>query len=640
MMRRLITTGFVLVALLMSCASTASAQELAIGGGNHLRVVDTATNQLLVDVTRYSDVTRLSYHPTGDRLAVGECRGNRVVVLDSRTGYSENSAPLAGNSCPWDVTYSPDGSSIAAAMPVRIPNPLGALFGHLQISGTYPLDRDLGYPLRAVAYRPGGAEIAVATPTGITILGPGPGYAALFTIPAVIARALEYTTDGSALIAGTANGFVVLDATQGYIPGVSNTDGAVNAIAVAQSGGWLALVRANTVSVRRSMDLVEVASLTSAAGFRTADFSRDGKLLAVAELINTVRVYRSQDWTQTSTIAANGRIDAVAFRPQISPARLPVLFVHGATSGAGTTWFERGAGTSVAAALAVNPQLPIDAFYMEMRLHPEGQPQAHGVEDDALDIQAMIEGGVDSRGRTQVGILNMPVYQRLGRVAIVGYSLGTMTSRYYIKTLMGSRLNGAITVSEFVTLASPNHGITLYEDPTTNPPTAMACGVPDQQDRIARQLCGGKQASWWTAVAPCGCVFPPAVFTSNAPGDETFLETLNGHPLSDSCRTQPYADSEAPRSRPTEPDGVLYVNLYASNNQDFLVGGNSWSDCLGRKLARNLAHDAINEEIPAGFVLVHAHFPHQWEVICMALRTVVDHQAPALAQACTGLTQP
>ena len=639
MIPRLLTTSFVLVVLLIGCASRAPAQQLAIANGARLRVVDTATSQVVVDVTRYSDVTRLSYHPDGSALAVGECRGNRVVTLDTRR-YAETGVALSGNGCPWDVTYSPDGQSIAAAMPVR-PNPLGAMFGHLQIAGPQPLDVDLGRPLLAVAYRPGGAEIAVATPTGLTILGPGPAYAPIQTLSTVIARALEYTTDGSTLVAGTATGFVVLDATQAYTTKLSDTSGAVNAVAVAQSGGWLALVRANSVSVRRAVDLVEVASHTSAAGFRAADFSRDGRSLAVAELINTVRMYRGPAWAPAGTIAATGRIDAVAFRPESSAARVPVLFVHGADSGVGRTWFEPRTGTSVAAALAANPQLPIDAFYIEMRLHDT--PQPHGVEDDALDIQAMIEGGVDSQGRTQVGILNMPAYQSVGRVAIVGYSLGTITSRYYIKNSMGSRLNGAVTVSEFVTLASPNHGITLNLDLTTFPPTPIACGVLDQQDRIARQLCGGKTASAGSAVAACGCnlmVFPPTPFTSNVGDDATFLETLNGHPLSESCRTQPYADSEAPRSRPTEPDGVLYVNLYASSNLDTLVGGHTGSDCLGRKLARNLAHDAINEEIPAGLVGVHAHFPHQWEVICMALRTVVDHQAPALAQACTGLTRP
>ena len=637
MIPRLFTIVFVLAALLAGYASTVLAQELAIANGNHLRVVDAATNRLLVDVTRYSEVTRLAYRPDGDVLAVGECGRNRVVELDSRGGYTEIGAPLSGGACPWDVTYAPDGQSLAATMPVR-PNPLGALFGHLQIAGPQRLDVDLGRPLLAVAYRPGGGEIAVATPAGLTILGPGPAYATVLNLPAVVARALEYTTDGSSLVAGTGTGFVALDATQGYATALSDTNGAVLAVAVAQSGGWLALVRGNTVSVRRAMDLVEVASLTSAVGFRAADFSRDGALLAVAESVNTVRLVRAPAWTPVSTITATGRIDAVAFRPQNVAQRVPVLFVHGADSGAGPTWFEPGTGTSVAAALAVNPQLPIDAFYIEMELH--NTPQPHGVEDDAFDIQAMIEGGLDSRGRQQVGILNMPAYQTAGRVAIVGYSLGTMTSRYYIKNLMGSRLNGAITVSEFVTLASPNHGITLH-----GPPWALvACGVPNQQDRIGRQLCGGRTASLASDFARCGCgLFPPAPFTSNAPGDATFLEDLNGHSLSDSCHVQPYADSEAPRSRPTEPAGVLYVNLYASNNADPLVGGHTDSDCLGRRLARNLAHDAINEEIsgvPGFLAAVHTNFPHHWEVICMALRTVVDHQAPALAQACTGLTHP
>lgn len=258
----------------------------------------------------------------------------------------------------------------------------------------------------AVAYRPGGDELAVATPAGLTILGPGPAYAAVLNLPAVLARALEYTTDGSFLVAGTGAGFVVLDATQGYATVLSDTNGSVLAVAVARSGGWLALVRGNTLSVRRTMDLVEVASLTSAVGFRAADFSRDGTLLAVAEQVNSVRLFRAPTWTQVSAIALTGRIDAVAFRPENTAQRLPVLFVHGADSGAGPTWFEAGTGTSVAAALAANPQLPIDAFYIEMRLHTS--PQPHGVEDDALDIQAMIEGGMDSRGRQQVGILNMP----------------------------------------------------------------------------------------------------------------------------------------------------------------------------------------------------------------------------------------
>jgi hypothetical protein len=625
------------IALAVALAGCGTGRHLAIANGNTLRVLDADTGQEAHAITRYSEVMRLAYRPDGERLAVGVCFGNRIVELETG-GYAEQAAPISASSCPWDVSYSPDGQSLAAAAPVR-PSPPDALFGHLRIAGPEALDRSLGFPLPALAYRPGGGEIAVATPQGIAILGTGPGFPAQPTV-SVQALALDYTVDGSRLVAGTAAGFVVLDATQGYSPVLTDTSGAVIAVAVARSGGWIALVRPGSVSVRRSTDLVEVASIASTVGFRAADFSRDGVLLAVAEQQGAVRLFRAPAWTQASSLPLAGRVDAVAFRPRNVAARLPVLFVHGAGSGVGPTWFEPGAGTSVAAALAANPQLPIDAFYIEMPVHGGGQNLARTVEQDAQDLLAMIEGGTDSQGGTQVGILNMPAYQAVGRVAIVGYSLGTISARYYLKNLMGTRRNGAITVSEFVALASPNHGIASA--------FLVGCDDVNQPDRIGRQLCAGRTATVASALASCGCGFvtPPA-FSTNQAGDDTFLETLNGHPLADSCQATPAAATEAPLSRPTTPDGVLYASFYAAGNADVLVGGHTQErDCLGRRLARNLAPDAVNREItgvPGGNLNLdtHGNFPHHWPTICMALRTVVDHQVPAdQAQACTGLTQP
>jgi hypothetical protein len=93
-------------------------------------------------------------------------------------------------------------------------------------------------------------------------------------------------------------------------------------------------VRSSTVIVRRSADLVEVASISSTVGFRAADFSRDGALLAVAKAQSAVRLFRAPAWQQVSSLALTGRVDAVAFRPRDVAARVPVLFVHGALSGA------------------------------------------------------------------------------------------------------------------------------------------------------------------------------------------------------------------------------------------------------------------------------------------------------------------
>ena len=631
------STLLVLLATVTGCST--AGRHLAIANGNHLRVVNADTGQEVQDVTRYQEVMRLAYRPDGERLAVGVCFGNRIVELETG-GYTELAAPISASSCPWDTSYSPDGASLAATTPVR-PTPPEALFGHLRIAGPETLDRELGLPLLALAYRPGGGEIAVATPQGVSIVGTGPGFPGQPGAPSIPARALAYTVDGSRLIAGTGNGFVVLDATQGYALALPpDTAGSVLDIAVAPSGGWIALVRGSSVSVRRSTDLVEVASITSSVGFRSADFSRDGALLAVAEQQNAVRLFRAPAWQEQPALPLTGRVDAVAFRPRDVAARLPVLFVHGASSGVGPTWFEPGVDTSVAAALGANPQLPIDAFYIEMPVHGGGQNTTRTIAEDAEDILAMIEGGPDSRGGTQVGILNMPAYQTVGKLAIVGYSLGTMSTRYYLKNLMGTRRNGAITVSEFVALASPNHGAASV---------VVACDDLNQPDRVARQLCGGRQATLASAIAACGCgvLSTPAEFTTNQSGDLAFLETLNGHPLADSCQATPAAPGEAPSSRPTTAGGVLYASFYASANADLLVGGHTQTaDCLGRKLARNLAPDAVNREItgvPGGILNVdtHENFPHHWPSICMALRTVVDHQVPAdQVAACAGLTHP
>jgi hypothetical protein len=97
MIPRILATGLVMVALLAGYTATAPAQELAIGGGNHLRVVDTATSQVVVDVTRYSDVSRLAYRPDGSVLAVGECFRNRVVTLDPGASYAETGVSLSGH---------------------------------------------------------------------------------------------------------------------------------------------------------------------------------------------------------------------------------------------------------------------------------------------------------------------------------------------------------------------------------------------------------------------------------------------------------------------------------------------------------------------------------------------------------------
>lgn len=326
------------------------------------------------------------------------------------------------------------------------------------------------------------------------------------------------------------------------------------------------------------------------------------------------------------------------------PARLPVIFVHGHSGDAAAAWQQPGSAgtTSVAAVLAANPALAIDPVYLNLPVHDGSNPaiQARSIAADALDILAAIEGGPDSAGVQQTGILNRPEYAAVEKVALVGYSQGAISSRYYLKNLMGTRRNGAVTVSAFAALAAPNHGAGGI----------FSCGNASQADRSARELCGGRIATPVSQGLPCGtCTgnLAPALFATNLAGDETFLSDLNGHPFGADCSgsiAQP--ELEAPRSRPTTPGGVLYLNLYAANNEDLIVGGDNQSlDCYGRRLARLHAPDANNRQIggvpSTSPQTVHGNFPHHRPAICTVLKTIVNQQVPAEGEdACAGLSVP
>lgn len=342
-------------------------------------------------------------------------------------------------------------------------------------------------------------------------------------------------------------------------------------------------------------------------------------------------------------------ISALAQQPAAA-ARLPVLFVHGHSGDAVEAWQEpAGAGTtSFAAALQANPSLAIDPFYLQLPVHGEGHPEseARSIAEDATDILAAIEGGADSAGVVRTGILDMPDYQGVDRVAIVGYSQGAISSRHYLKYLMGTRRDGAVTVSEFIALAAPNHGAG----------GTFTCGAGDQPDQSSRELCAGRTATIASQFADCGScgLFEPEEFSTNLAGDNTFLTALNGHGnfqttpdgdgFEENCAGGNVADpaAEAPHSRPTQPDGVLYINLYAAGNADLLVGGGTQSgDCLGRRLARNHAPDVANIEITGVPAEVHSNFPHHWPTICTTLYAIGNHAAPAdQAAACGALNAP
>lgn len=609
--------------------------QLVIVGSDQARIVNPADGSLLLQLTPAQEIHGLAWRPDGERLALADCRHNQIVELEA-PAWNQVAVPHEGASCPWDLVYSPDGLSLATILPFRH-DPLGGLFGKLSVSGPMPIDLELGRPLRALAWRPGGSELAVSTPGGLLILAAAGDYSVSHELSELHANALAYTCEGSRLIVGHGSGFTVLDATAGYaILDTSESDPVID-VAIDPRGIHVVLLTPTGAGLRRAVDLSEVYTLNANDGFRDADFSAAGDLLAIAESDGQVRLFEVADWSERPALAATTEsVHAIAFRPGGQP-RQPVLFVHGHSGDAVEAFHDEGAGTSFVKVLLANPGLPIDAFFLQLPVHGDGQNENRGIIEDAEDILAWIEGGPDSFGHDQVGILNLPAYADLGKLAIVAYSQGALSSRYYIKNLMGTVLGPAnvVTVSELVTLAAPNHGLGGL----------LTCGDEDEPDRAIRQLCAGLDASLITQALPCGGCGPlagPSPFNTNDSGDDSFLTDLNGHPLTDSCAGDDTFLSETPRSRPHETGGVLYANLYAANNEDLLVGGDEQSlDCAGRRLARLLSPDAVNREIDVdGGFSTHSLFPHNWEVICTALRTVLDGTVPAPGDYDDGLNEP
>ena len=644
---------------LVGCASpgppAAPTYQVAVGQAPALRIVRTDALATVFEDGGYSAIRRVAYSPDGQRLAIAECIGQQyrlALFTPGETSYEALGA-IQQTGCIADLAYSPDSQTLA--MTIRTVFAAGTLTSLALLGpggGSVSVSFSQVQPAAPLAYRPGGGEIAVGSAEDVRIFGTSAGLPLLATIPATVARRLAYTSDGARLLVATASGFTVFDAAAGYQPLTVQGDatGGVGDIAVDPAGAWVALLRGTTATVHRAPDLVAVTTLNAGVdSFRDAAFSPDGATLAIAEGAGRVRFWQAANWTEGTALTATNPVNAIAYRPP-GTVRIPVVFVHGHSNGAASTWFDPAASgtTSVVRGLARNPHLGIDAFYVEMPVHGDAFPQnqSRSIADDALDLLALIEGGADSRGAIQVGLLNMPAYAGAGKVALVGYSQGGLSARYYLANLMGSRRSGAVTVSSFVALATPNHGTA----------GVLVCDDASEPDRARRQLCNGRISTLSSSASSCGQGFgTPAAFSTNQAGDLDFVTNLNGGAaFSPSCGANPIP-AEAPRSRPTTPGGVLYASFYAADNADLLAGGGSYPtscgfgvpcDSIGRRLARNLASDAHNREfngvsIDIGTGGVHGNFPHHDTVICATLRTIVDQLVPAdVNLACNGLAAP
>jgi hypothetical protein len=322
-------------------------------------------------------------------------------------------------------------------------------------------------------------------------------------------------------------------------------------------------------------------------------------------------------------LADDSLLDASSPAPD---GNLPVLFVHGhggndeaSNPNYQNNWQEPLNGLpSFQQALTENEGLGIEEYYIRFL------DQDRSITEDAREIGEAIELILQRHDP------DYPAQATHVQVAIVAYSKGTISARQYLKSLQTQVADLPAPrpdfrpVSEFIALSPPNHGI-------STPLFALT------QSLAVKQLYNGFRPDG--VVFDCSDSFGTAAATN-------YIQDLNGHDIADTISldlNESYAE-EAPGSRPDgDPPtaGTLYVALFANDNRDFVGGATPSTDCAqpdGRKLALNLAPQAVNIEVPeiAGTTpaTVHANTVHTFKVMCLALYAVVRHRAPPLGQTC------
>jgi hypothetical protein len=322
-------------------------------------------------------------------------------------------------------------------------------------------------------------------------------------------------------------------------------------------------------------------------------------------------------------LADDSLLDASSPAPD---GHLPVLFVHGhggndeaSNPNYQNNWQEPLNGLpSFQQALTENEGLGIEEYYIRFL------DQDRSITEDAREIGEAIELILQRHDP------DYPAEATNVQVAIIAYSKGTISARQYLKSLQAQVADLPAPrpdfrpVSEFIALSPPNHGI-------STPLFALT------QSLAVKQLYNGFR--------PDGVVFDCSDSFATAAATD-YIQDLNGHDIADTISlalNESYAD-EAPGSRPDgDPPtaGTLYVALFANDNRDFVGGATPSTDCAqpdGRKLALNLAPEAVNIEVPdiAGNTpaTVHANTVHTFEVMCLALYAVAHHRSPPLGQTC------
>lgn len=320
---------FVLLLGMYSCQEKPSPPKeipvhgLAINANGRFQVIETGTWRTIVEQSdTYIEVSRLDYHPNGQKLAMGTSYRGKIYEMETEN-YTET-ATLLDVTGVFAMAYSPDGNSLAVGASNKH-EPTGTYRTHLYVLGENPVDTIIG-DIFDIAFHPDGSEVAIAGHGGhygLQIWTVGPEYVRKFNFNNIKAWASAYSKDGSKLFVGAISGLYTLDATNDYNEIEAIQLDTVRLVAIAPSGEWLAIARGTFKKTlefyRVENGLTPMATYTLPYAAQAFAFSPESTLLAVGYREDSMRLdfYQAPDWKVVYTHKLEGisGISSMAFKP-------------------------------------------------------------------------------------------------------------------------------------------------------------------------------------------------------------------------------------------------------------------------------------------------------------------------------------
>ena len=256
---------------------------LAMGVYGGLKVIDTTTWTLVAAAPTLSgNGQRPSFSPDGRYLAFPYTVSPYLAIIDTQDWSIVPGTPtLPGNGNQAD--FSPDGALLAIS--------------HSTSPGLMVLETQTWTPVETgwsagthgagVVFSPDGSQLAVSASSSVYLLETAAWTTVTTLQPGAATGRASFTADGHYLAVGmTASPYLAVYGATDWQPmsGLPVLTEATNHVVFSPEGDYLAVIGANTLRAIATRDWSEVPSYARARTMYAADFSPDGRYLAIGGL--------------------------------------------------------------------------------------------------------------------------------------------------------------------------------------------------------------------------------------------------------------------------------------------------------------------------------------------------------------------